>query len=910
MINATIFIDTGKIDPGTGLLTENWLQADMSTNNIVLKDSIKQSKDVAKVFSVYTNPFTLPASKNNNIIFKRFSNNRVYEGFDPRRKYSAVIKLNGIDYKKGFIRLNKVNIVDNLPHNYSIQFFGEISSLKDILSDTKLKGLSNLSKLDFDYNDANVQLGFETGFDIENQGTDGVKHIDILSIESGTLITSDVIITLNGVDYTTSMPANLNLVDARDHIMNFINEEASDNFIATPITFWFNYRLFIVCQIESKDIGPIIPATIDEGTSGMTTLIYARAIGSYDNYDYTTNVCVPNDKGSIIFPLISHTRGFEVSDEYGFHRMATPAEQNDEPDELWRLNMFDLKPALKVSKIFEAIEEQFPLITFDNTWLFGNMTNRSSLEASPIDEMYMWLHNKKGYTGYVNDEGDSLDFTWKRDLNIDGADQNSSPREWDPTPQSFDARPFNIVPNLAKWWTGVFKIIDPVGDGAIKLKVTVMSRNTGLPVPYMSPFTSTFDAVNDEDIAMAFHLPYEEEGAGYPIEDQVADTYYLETEVECDSSVGEFTPILEIRKFSFTTPEGQLHSYQSGVGAIKVIRNLNPQGLVPDYKVIEFLKDLFKMYNLVAFEELQSDNTYKINIMSYDHYISIGKVHDITRFMDISKSSVERVAPYSIIKYSFEEPKTFLAINQKEITGDDFGNVDFNVAKFSEGPNGSNSLLFDGGKYDVEVGLEKMMYERLSTVPSKQLSNIQFGWFVNDNKENIPEPVIGKPLYLFPVRTSLTTDTRIVWNNGHRSISYHRGGNVSADTLQTLHFNTEFDEWTRNINTNSLFANYHDNYISSIYSPFAKKYKIKCHLPPMLLSKLKLNDTVIIDTVSYFIESMDVNITNGKSKLTLLRTTDITTRLESSSDGESTDTDERLWETTNTKWEDETLNPL
>ena len=26
MINATIFIDTGKINPSTGLLTENWLQ--------------------------------------------------------------------------------------------------------------------------------------------------------------------------------------------------------------------------------------------------------------------------------------------------------------------------------------------------------------------------------------------------------------------------------------------------------------------------------------------------------------------------------------------------------------------------------------------------------------------------------------------------------------------------------------------------------------------------------------------------------------------------------------------------------------------------------------------------------------------------------------------------------------------
>ena len=477
MINATIFIDTGKINPSTGLIVENWLQADMSTNNIVLKDSIKQSKDVAKVFTVYTNPFTLPASKNNNIIFKRFSNNRVYEGFDPRRKYSAIIKLNGIDYKKGFIRLNKVNVIDNLPNNYVIQFFGEISSLKDILSDTKLKGLNNLSRLDFEYNHENVQLGFETGFDVENQGTDGVKHIDILTIETGTLIPSNVTITLNGVDYTTAMPAHLNLVDARDHIMNFINLEAGANFIATPIT-----NNVVICQIASREIGPIIPATIDEGTSGMTTFIYPSAIGSNDNFEYTTNITVPNDKGAIKFPLISHTRGFEVSDQYGFHRMALPPEQDDVPDSEWRLNMFDIKPALKVSKIFEAIEEQFPLITFDNTWLFGNMTNRSSLEPSPIDEMYMWLHNKKGYIGYVDDQGDSLDFTWSRDLNYDGADQNSSPREWEwsNTTGRPDGRPFTTDNVDAKWYSGEFFIENTVGDGEIKLKVTVMDRATNL----------------------------------------------------------------------------------------------------------------------------------------------------------------------------------------------------------------------------------------------------------------------------------------------------------------------------------------------------------------------------------------------------------------------------------------------
>ena len=45
---------------------------------------------------------------------------------------------------------------------------------------------------------------------------------------------------------------------------------------------------------------------------------------------------------------------------------------------------------------------------------------------------------------------------------------------------------------------------------------------------------------------------------------------------------------------------------------------------MPDYKAIDFLSDLFKLYNLVAFEEVQYDGSYKINIQSYDYYINSG----------------------------------------------------------------------------------------------------------------------------------------------------------------------------------------------------------------------------------------------------------------------------------------------
>ena len=69
-----------------------WSSCDLDEGvSVTIKDSIKKAKDVGKVFTSYTMPFKLPASKNNNKIFKRFSNNKVYEGYDARRKYDARI---------------------------------------------------------------------------------------------------------------------------------------------------------------------------------------------------------------------------------------------------------------------------------------------------------------------------------------------------------------------------------------------------------------------------------------------------------------------------------------------------------------------------------------------------------------------------------------------------------------------------------------------------------------------------------------------------------------------------------------------------------------------------------------------------------------------------------------------------
>jgi len=316
------------------------------------------------------------------------------------------------------------------------------------------------------------------------------------------------------------------------------------------------------------------------------------------------------------------------------------------------------------------------------------------------------------------------------------------------------------------------------------------------------------------------------------------------------------------------------------------------------------------MFNLVAYEVRHLDGTYEIFIESLDSYYRKGTAYDITQYIDISESNVERVSPYSYISLRFPEKKTFLAINQEKITGDDFGNVEFRVDSFDEGTNSTSEYLFDGGEYVIEPKFEKVMYERLenkSVIGDFVTSYIQMGMYVNDNKEDVPEPVVGEALLFYSVNQQLpeSSEEYIRWSDGNNSQKYNRPSNVKEDESQTLHFNEEFDEWTRETNPNSLFNNFYKTYISGIYSPYARRVIVDAHLPSLIYSKIELNDEVIINDVVFLIESIKTNLTTGKSSLKLLRATDIKPKYVVPSEGQlRANTDEYTWDERIEKWEE------
>ena len=143
--------------------------------SVTITDTLKDIRDIGKVYSPFSKQFNLPASSTNNKIFKHYYNFDIDNGFDARFRVDAILKLNGTDFKTGQIRLNGVGMKDNKPHTYKVVFFGKPNNLKDLFGDEDLSSLNGLSTYDIksDTVTADVQNAFKTG--LQTTGTNATS---------------------------------------------------------------------------------------------------------------------------------------------------------------------------------------------------------------------------------------------------------------------------------------------------------------------------------------------------------------------------------------------------------------------------------------------------------------------------------------------------------------------------------------------------------------------------------------------------------------------------------------------------------------------------------------------------------------------------------------------------------------
>ena len=126
---------------------------------ISITSSVQNASDISKVYTDFSQSFTIPANEHNNSIFSHWYENSIDDGYDARKRKKAYIELDTIPFRNGNIQLEKATIKNGKPENYTITFFGSLVSLKDTFAGKKL------SELDY------------TAYTLEYSGTEVIDRV-------------------------------------------------------------------------------------------------------------------------------------------------------------------------------------------------------------------------------------------------------------------------------------------------------------------------------------------------------------------------------------------------------------------------------------------------------------------------------------------------------------------------------------------------------------------------------------------------------------------------------------------------------------------------------------------------------------------------------------------------------------
>lgn len=618
----------------------------------------------------------------------------------------------------------------------------------------------------------------------------------------------------NGFDARVRKPANieLNTLPFTDGRVKLEGVDLKDN---KPHTYKIT---FFGSTVTLKDtLG-------DDTLSALSSLTSLNK--TYNAISVYTSLADNPTTNDIIVPLITHTQRLTYNSNSSANEAGNIAYNNGQ---IKGVLYSDLKYAIRLHNIIEAIETKYPSINFGNDFFHTNNI--------PYYNLFMWLHRKKGDVENLSGENESLikGFTDGTDVLTASTMSNNALSLYFYTPP-----------------TSVLEYTQ------INLKSTTSNTN-----PYrISIRKNGIEVVNSGDITSGVEVTTSvpsvdiEQGAEY--------TAYIESDFNITFSNITFQvykydntnipapPIVFSKGYSITN-----YQYTSSF-------EFDITQQIPNIKVIDFLSGLFKMFNLTAFVD---EITNEIIVKDLDSFYNSGSSYDITKYVDVSKSQVNIALPYREINLEHEDTKTFLSAFHKQKFGKTWGKSEYT---------GSEKL--DGSIYNVKTPFSQMKYERLVDENTGLNTTAQWGWSVDDNKESY----LGKPLLFYPIR--ITNGNNISFLNSDNSQTGTTTYNVPSNSVAlssstssyNMNFNAEQNEWGALENpadngfTNTLFQAYYRNYITSVFNPSNRITKVSAYLPLRILLNYTLADRFVIGGNSYKINSIKTNLKNGKSDIELL----------------------------------------
>ena len=279
---------------------------------------------------------------------------------------------------------------------------------------------------------------------------------------------------------------------------------------------------------------------------------------------------------------------------------------------------------------------------------------------------------------------------------------------------------------------------------------------------------------------------------------------------------------------------------------------------MPEQKVSDFIGSLVRAFNLV----IVPTGNGEYDIEPLDDWYAEGTTREITEYVDTEEVNINKPSLYRRISYKYNE--TGAIIGEQYRLQNDIGYGDLRA-----------DFTFDGEEFDVEVGFDNMLFERLTDQNNGNLTTINVGKSITREIE----PYIGQP-FIFYVPDSIGGTEAFAYipmgasPTKEATTDFWLVGNVNAITAanvtKTLNFGTEVDPYLLQGFSQGLYNSYWKDYITDLYDTSRRVFSYKAQLPLGIMLALKVNDKLTIGERNYIINQLKLNLTTGEAEMELL----------------------------------------
>ena len=552
------------------------------------------------------------------------------------------------------------------------------------------------------------------------------------------------------------------------------------------------------------------------------------------NIETGINSYVAGTGDAVIYPMITPVTRWYY-DSQGSHGDGNIHFHNDPSHGVF---YYDLKPAIKLQKIIDAIETKYG-IEFQSNFF----------DSADFGKLFMWCHRRAGYMFKDQPIGATSELI---ELVSGDAVFDSTLHRF---PVTSTANPALISYSCTATASTNYRVDVFINDERFTSK-----EHTG-PVSNVFVFLPTLSVGDYVEMRLA------PSGDGGAVTVGVFADWYADA--------------LGVTLLAATA----LTSAMTTAGIVTISAQM------PEQKIGDFIGSLVRAFNLV----IVPVGNGKYDIEPLDDWYAEGSTREVSEYVDTEEVNINKPSLYRRINFKYNE--TGAILGEQYRLQNDIGYGDLK-ADFS----------FDGEEFEVEVGFDNMLFERLTDtyVNGVGLTEINVGQCVTRELE----PYIGQPIIFYAagnLRIQLSNHWSYTDMNGDANEKQDMwlasnvnnvtafpvtipnfidrviadGGTVeSTDCLnaivppetvtKTLNFGTEVDPYLLQGFATGLYNTYWKDYITDLYSTSRRVFMYKAQLPLGVMLALKINDKLTIGERNYIINQMKLNLSTGEAQMELL----------------------------------------